>query len=708
MDPSHERAHGSVLRLAESPDGTVWAGTTLGVFRYDGTDWHWNSVPMDLSEGRSFAIHSNGSLLYGTRAGVAIYSNGEWKDIDLGAGVSKPYAESIECTRDGAIWIGTRDGVFRSADSAWSEFIETSEGVRFSFAAAFPGNEQYPPIAIDQRSQIVFFDGNEWIGMPVGQTAPPPVGVKAPWNGMLTVQYSDEIVRYDLEGGAIRERIEIPSALQKLSLFQSSSGDLWLYGDRILRVWRDPDWIEHIGRLGPDWKKTILIDETADGALLAAAEERAAVLSNDRVTFLDTDIPAMHGRTIRMLLGGRDGSIWLGTRGGGLAGFNGNTRMVFTSEDGMLNNTVSCLYESADGTLWVGSGNSGISSYRDGRWLTYTNMDGLLEGRVQAIGEHPRGVMWFFVKPGGFSRYEMSPGAPNTQIVAHQDVVVRGGVGVFSFKGTDMWKESPEDQLAYSWRIASRTYDRITIPWSRYDPRTTVVSEPLPPGAYRFEVRAADKARNVDSTPAVAEFRVDQVFWLKPGFFIPIAVLLFAILCLAVALFLHQIKLRRLATVDELTGIWNRRHFMHILDQEFSRAARYEFPLSVLMIDLDHFKTVNDNHGHNAGDRVLFTFARAAQHVLRDVDAFGRVGGEEFAVCLPHTGLDGARSTGERLRAAVKDIGIPSRNETIKITVSIGVAAIGPGTIEATDLLQDADMALYAAKEGGRNRVVCS
>jgi len=159
------------------------------------------------------------------------------------------------------------------------------------------------------------------------------------------------------------------------------------------------------------------------------------------------------------------------------------------------------------------------------------------------------------------------------------------------------------------------------------------------------------------------------------------------------------------AHTDSLTGLANRRRFFEVGEAELARARRYGTPLSVLMLDIDHFKAVNDAHGHSAGDRVLQQLSRTCLEVMRTVDVVGRVGGEEFAILLPETALEGAVEVAERLRVAVAKSAV-TRDEgaPIRYTVSIGVATLD-GNSNLDTLLSQSDTALYDAKHGGRNRV---
>ncbi|MGY2873546.1 two-component system, cell cycle response regulator [Marmoricola sp. URHA0025 HA25] len=162
-------------------------------------------------------------------------------------------------------------------------------------------------------------------------------------------------------------------------------------------------------------------------------------------------------------------------------------------------------------------------------------------------------------------------------------------------------------------------------------------------------------------------------------------------------------ELDRLTRTDGLTGLYNRWHLERELTRLHRDAVRHEDPLSVLILDLDHFKQVNDTHGHGAGDQVLRAFAQRMLRELRAGDIGGRWGGEEFLVVLPRTDLEGAMEIADRIREATAAEPVGVSGEEIRVTAS-GGCAVGPG--ESSDgLVQLADTALYEAKLGGRNRI---
>jgi diguanylate cyclase (GGDEF)-like protein len=179
----------------------------------------------------------------------------------------------------------------------------------------------------------------------------------------------------------------------------------------------------------------------------------------------------------------------------------------------------------------------------------------------------------------------------------------------------------------------------------------------------------------------------------------------------------NQEQLTRLATTDVLTGLASRRHLLAELEKELRRAERSGRPLSVLMIDLDHFKGINDRYGHAVGDEVLAAVAERCVARLRAVDLCGRIGGEEFVVLLPEADAEGALTTAERLCADLAQTPIDTAGGPLGVTISIGVATHRPRSPAADEnandeaprrvqaLLQRADEALYRAKGGGRNCV---
>ncbi|MBF0201592.1 MAG: diguanylate cyclase [Desulfamplus sp.] len=161
-------------------------------------------------------------------------------------------------------------------------------------------------------------------------------------------------------------------------------------------------------------------------------------------------------------------------------------------------------------------------------------------------------------------------------------------------------------------------------------------------------------------------------------------------------------ELKRLASVDALTGISNRRYFLERAEEEISRSIRYRHPLTFVMMDIDHFKNINDTHGHHVGDVVLKNVAAILQDTLRINDIFGRIGGEEFAAILPETSIENAGIVMERIRAGIEASVWEIDGTAVSCTMSMGMAML-INHHDLNNLMKDADAALYVAKDSGRN-----
>jgi two-component system cell cycle response regulator len=164
-------------------------------------------------------------------------------------------------------------------------------------------------------------------------------------------------------------------------------------------------------------------------------------------------------------------------------------------------------------------------------------------------------------------------------------------------------------------------------------------------------------------------------------------------------------EIYRLTTVDGLTQISNKRHFLETLEREIARGQRYQRPLSLVMFDLDHFKVINDTYGHLAGDYVLKHLASAVKQRIRREDVFARYGGEEFAIVLPEIAVATALTLAEKVRQLVEQHEFRFEKTRIAVTISVGVAGTELKELDAETLIKRADEQLYAAKAAGRNQV---
>lgn len=189
------------------------------------------------------------------------------------------------------------------------------------------------------------------------------------------------------------------------------------------------------------------------------------------------------------------------------------------------------------------------------------------------------------------------------------------------------------------------------------------------------------------------------------NFFIIITTLIIGVLGVFRPMVKNSSYLMNLANIDSLTGTLTRRAFSERAKNELNRAKRYHKPLSILAIDVDHFKNINDNYGHGGGDAALVALSGHIQQSLRHSDFLGRWGGEEFLILLCEANIEEASVVAERYRASLAEIKVPYGSESIMLTVSIGVAAYASATDTLEGLINQADNALYQAKNAGRNQV---
>ncbi len=180
-----------------------------------------------------------------------------------------------------------------------------------------------------------------------------------------------------------------------------------------------------------------------------------------------------------------------------------------------------------------------------------------------------------------------------------------------------------------------------------------------------------------------------------------------AVMLMMLRLHRQRDMMRLQSQTDMLTGLYNRRRLQEVAEREFARRRRHPSPLSLMLLDLDHFKHVNDAYGHPVGDAVLSSFAETLQHQVRRLDTVARMGGEEFAVLLPNTDGQAARRLAERILAATRVMGLPAEAGDHRLTVSIGVSEARQGD-GFEHLYTRADRRLYGAKTAGRDRVVAS
>jgi diguanylate cyclase (GGDEF)-like protein len=402
---------------------------------------------------------------------------------------------------------------------------------------------------------------------------------------------------------------------------------------------------------------------------------------------------------------------------------------------------VSLLVDHRD-WLWVGQ-DAGLSLYDGHAWRSFTQADGLIWNDTDsyALAEDHDGSLWIGTS-GGVSHFvnpQAASAAPPAAPVISQ---INFGADTISNESEIPWSTSPLSisLAALNFRDASHIRIRyrlmgIESDWVETADRNLRYPR-LEPGPYRFQAVAVDESDSAISPVEEVSFVITPLWWQSGPLRLAVVILIALGVVLAWRWSVHLLvmqkrhledaverrtedlekekaellrtreQMRHFAEHDDLTGLWNHRIIVERLRQEVERSRREGSPLSVILVDLDHFKQVNDTFGHPSGDLVLQEIGAIFQSAVRSYDWVGRYGGEEFLLILPGSGFAGAHLRAEELRAAVQRAHIHDGERVIPVTASFGVASGFPSHYEV--LINAADAALYRAKDNGRNCIVAT
>jgi diguanylate cyclase (GGDEF)-like protein len=461
------------------------------------------------------------------------------------------------------------------------------------------------------------------------------------------------------------------------------------------------------------------------------------------------DPESLPGNYISAILTDRRGRLWVGTASGiGVADRASDEiprfRRIGTGQ-GLPNNNIDAMQEDGAGRVWVSTADGLAVIDPDALTARPLGAGGAAGGAISAYWINsaaglPDGTLLFgglgglsVVHPDRLQEWNFHPPVLLTDLrVDGRPAPGRAGGGILLLGPGDSSFEaefaaldySAPDRLRYAYRLEG--FDRDWIPSDAQ--RRTAAYTNLPPGRYRLLVKGSNRD-GVWSDTMVLPVEV-LPFWWQAWWFRVLGVL-FTVLSVIIVVQVRTAVLRRrredlerlvaaqtrdltdanrrlgeLAARDALTGLFNRRHFLEFAERELERARRMGRKTSVLLIDIDHFKRVNDQHGHEAGDDVLRGVCARLAAGVRDADLLARLGGEELGVLAPETDIAAALVVAERLRQSVAGGPYTAGDAKLLITVSIGVATIEDPGEALKSLMGRADKALYVAKAGGRNRVV--
>jgi diguanylate cyclase (GGDEF)-like protein len=703
------------------------------------------------------ALDAMGRIVASQGPAFGIWENGRWRMVTPSNGLSRYDISELFVDREGSLWIGVvGHGLMRwlgqdrweaytasnglSDDIVWASlrdregrlWIGTESGLDYlPTGETIPKVWHAPGIQTNRAASLAEnTDGSIWMGSALGS-----------------------LVRIDPKTLAAKQW-KIPEVFRVLS---DGTGRVWIATAGGLYVVDSPS-----KNAGPHLLDSAAIphptqrftDLTLDNAhrLWAATESGIDRLDDSGWHAIDA---GLSGVVPAYIAADNHGNLWAAGPFPGLLRLRIEGNRVIESEHigrpRLLSDQVVSLAVDHRGWLWVGQ-DAGLTMDDGLTWRSFTQGDGLIWNDTDsyALAEDPDGSMWIGTS-GGLAHFmhpqTPSPGQPAAPVFSQ----VAFGAEAVASGARIPWSPSPlvVDMAALSYRDSSHIHIRYRLlgvesGWVE-TAEQTVRYPRLEPGAYRFQAVVVDETGGVsasgssdagDSVSPMEEisFVVTPLWWqngpLRLALILAIALGVVMVWRWSVHLLVRQKRLledavqartedlerekgellrtreqmRHYAEHDDLTGLWNHRIIIDRLRQEVDRSRRERTPLSVILVDLDHFKNVNDTFGHPAGDHVLREVGAIFQRAVRSYDWVGRYGGEEFLLILPGSGFAGARIRAEQLRMAVQWARIHDGLRAIPVTASFGVACGFPSQYET--LIQAADAALYRAKDNGRNCVI--
>lgn len=693
---------------------------------------------------------AKGRIVASQGPALGLWENGRWRMVTAMNGLTRYDISELFVDREGSLWIGViGHGLVRwVGQDRWEAYTETNGlsddivwatlrdrsgrlwiGTESGLDLLAPGANspqpwRSPDIKTDRAVSLAeSADGNVWMGSASGN-----------------------LVRIDPQTLA-GTQWKIPEVYRVLSddqdhIWVATDGGLYVAnaaaGDHTPRLVEDPAFA-HPHQRFTDLSLEIKPDKT--DCLWAASD--GGVFRMDQSGWHRID-PGLSGVSPIQIAAGTDDTLWATGAFPGVQRLKISGDRVVESEHvvrpSLLSERVVSLAVDHRGWLWVGQ-DAGLSVFDGHTWRSFTQDDGLIWNDTDsyALAEDPDGSMWIGTS-GGLSHLMqpqvVSTGPPAAPVFSE----VNFGAIAIANESEVPWSAGTLAIGLASINFRDSSHIRIRYRLLGEEPDWVETTESsvryprLEPGAYRFQAEAVDAATGAVSAVKEISFVVTPLWW-QSG---PLRLALILALALGVVLAwrwsvhllvrqkhlleqavqrrtedLEQEKselmhareqMRHFAEHDDLTGLWNHRIIVERLRQEVDRSRREATPLSVILVDLDHFKSVNDTFGHPAGDQVLKEVGAIFQRAVRSYDWVGRYGGEEFLLILPGSNFAGARVRAEQLRTAVQAACIQDGERAIPVTASFGVASGFPANYEA--LIHTADVALYRAKDNGRNCVI--
>lgn len=709
-DPQSIYAHSPLL---EDREGRILAPADYGIVRWTGSAWQKIGAANGLTRAnhvQGMLFDNNGDLWIGTR-GEGIYNwSGyqDWEGWTTEQGLPSSSIWAIAPGRDKAL-IGTEDGLaWVDGKTGSARALSPASGWKFGQVAAMNFLHDGSVIAGTFAGNILRIDPH------TGKTEKL---LQVPSFVMSMLEDRDERLFYATKDGLYStppgQLHATPQPVAEANALMGSvkyvedgcmdrEGSLWfLVNNRLLR-WAGNQWsvprVEGLMNLRGD---LVSMECARDGSLWLTGDESGTwriTRAGDRLHAWHLPLPAeMRDLAILDVLVDRRGWLWLGSDLGLLV-WNGRIWRHLTDESGLIWNDInqSSMVEAEDGTIWIGT-TGGVAHML-----------------------HPERV------------FDPIPLAVSISTIKRDNEVLTGQKSIvlpWSPKSLEMVISSPtirnRSELLFRYRMFGLHSDWVE------DQDGEVAFASLPPGEYIFQAKSVNPSLSAVSTTAEVHIRILAPWWRTKRFYALCFLLLLGLLALGNRLRERNLRarsrrleklvgertreleisreqLRIQATHDGLTGMMNRAAVLRALGTSMERVRREKRALVAVLVDLDHFKRINDNYGHMAGDDALRWFSAAVGAAIRPYDHAGRYGGEEFLLVLTELPMESIESRLGSLHATITNLQVRGRGYEFPMTCSMGAAVYHPdiSNVGSEMLLTHADQALYEAKKRGRNRVV--
>jgi diguanylate cyclase (GGDEF)-like protein len=673
-----------------------------------------------------------GGIITRNNTGLMRWRENHWEELTARNGITTPEISPLLITRDGTLWLGMSGhglwqllgyrtfeswsaGVGLSEDSVW---VIVRDARHVLTLGTRSGCLQIEPISKQaQRCPIA--------GVPAGEIQVMAKGADdSLWLGLT----SGPLLRV---AAGQRRAVRVANIPEMHKLLFDTSGRLWICSDfGVFVIQPGSRQVEQV-RLPGKFGKVADAAQDDKGAVWFATQGGLLEWDNERWTALHLSTPAPQGFS-SVAPAGR-GWLWSGGTSHGLMRLrvsHAHAEAQWITDPTVANAAVYFAQMDFRGWLWLGT-DSGVVVFDGHDWRRFSQRDGLIwnDTNQNAVFADSDGSMWIGTSRG------------LTHVLRPEDLVetapldLRPGLVTL---GATVFEPPAQPRVEWAHDLAldvhlkeldfgdpNETLLKVRLrglseTWFRT--RDFNVHYPgLAPGRYTFEAIAVDTDHQRTSRRVQLGFEILPPWWQSTGFETLMGALACVVIAVAWRVSVRKIEVRRRileqelkereallerATRDALTRLWNRQTILEILAREMASARNNEIPLAVALIDVDHFKHVNDTMGHLTGDAVLRTLGSHLSQKIRACDALGRFGGEELLLVLPEAAPNRPFLLIERLRRTIAEIPFRYRDSTFRVTASIGVAWLTSASDTAEDILARADGALYGAKNAGRDRVV--